>query len=203
MFEFLQNDVGLWPVGGIVTVRHYLRDCLGWKLRLQVSGKQLMASLPASRLKPRTHMFTYAASELAGPFSVVVGRSTVKRWLCIFVCTVTTSVRIEAAVDLSTTFFINAFRRFLYFASFRIRFIRTDNVTNFVGGNNVLKKEALKLIQSLSVWQAKVDESEVGSLVNQRPPTMEVFMNARFVPAARLLIVSLIYHLENPPMTSF
>ena len=161
VFGSLQHDVGLWPVGGIVTVRHYLRECLGCKLRLQVRGKQLMAPLPASRLKPRTHVFTYAASDLAGPFSVVVGRSTVKRWLCVFVCMVTTAVRIEVAADLSTSSFINAFRRFLCSTGFRTRFIRTDNGTNFVGANNVLKKEALKLIQSSSVWQAKMDEWEV------------------------------------------
>ena len=92
---------------------NYLKECLGCKLRLQVRGKQLMVPLPASKLKPRTHVFTYAASDLAGPFSVVVGRSTVKRWLCVFVCMVTTAVRIEVAADLSTSSFINAFRRFL------------------------------------------------------------------------------------------
>ena len=120
-----------------------------------------MAPLPASRLKPRTHVFTYAASDLAGPFSVVVGGSTLKRWLCVFVCMVTTAVRIEVAVDLSTSSFINAFRRFLCSTGFRTRFIQTDNATNFVGANNVLKKEALKLIQSSSVWQAKMNEWEV------------------------------------------
>ena len=113
MFGSLQYDVGLWPVGGIVTVRPNLKDCLECKLRLKVRGKQLMAPFPASRLKPRTHVFTYAASNLGGPFSVVIGGSTVKRWLCVFVCMVTTAVRIEVAVDLSTSSFINAFRRFL------------------------------------------------------------------------------------------
>ena len=74
-----------------------------------------------------------------------------ERWLCVFVCVVTIAVRIEVAVDLSTSSFINAFRRFLCFCGFRTRFIRTDNGTNFVGANDLLKKEALKLIQSSSV----------------------------------------------------
>ena len=123
VFGSLQHDVGLRPVGGIVTVRHYLKDYLGCKIKLQVRGKQPIAPLPASRLKPRTHVFTYAASDLAGPFSVVVGRSTVKRWLSVFVCMVTTAVRTEVAVDLSTSSFINAFRRFLCYTGFRTRFI--------------------------------------------------------------------------------
>ena len=87
--------------------------------------------------------------------------SIVKRWLCVFVCMMTTAVRIEVAVDLIVSFFINAFGRFLCFTGFRTRFIRTDNGTNFVGANNMLKKEALKLIQSSSIWQAKMDEWEV------------------------------------------
>ena len=47
-----------------------------------------MALLPASRLM---HVFAYGASDLAGPFSVTVGRSLAKRWICLFVCVVTTA----------------------------------------------------------------------------------------------------------------
>ena len=71
-----------------------------------------MAPLPALRLKPRTHVFAYAASDLAGPFSVAVGRSTAKRWICLFVCMVTTAIRIEVSVDLTASTFINVFQRF-------------------------------------------------------------------------------------------
>ena len=123
---------------------NYLKECLGCKLRLQVRGKQLMAPLPSSQLKPRTHVFTYAASDLAGPFSVVVGRSTVKRWLCVFGCMVTTAVRIEVAADLSTSSFINAFRRFLCSTGFRTRFIRTDNGILFI--RVLLKLQILRLL---------------------------------------------------------
>ena len=71
---------------------------------------------------------------------------------------VTTAVRIEVTVDLSSSSFIYGLRRFLCSTGFQTRFIRTENGTNFVGANNALKKEALKLIQYSSVKQAKMDE---------------------------------------------
>ena len=79
VFGVLQQDVGLWPVGVICTVRHYTKNSAGCWLRHQKRGKQLMAPLPASRLKPRTHVFAYVASDLAGSFSVTVGRNSAKR----------------------------------------------------------------------------------------------------------------------------
>ena len=134
------------------------------RLRRQKRGEQLMAPLPASRLKPFTHVFTCTASDLAGPFNVVVGRSTVRRWLCIFVCMVTTAVRIEVAADLTTSSFMNVFRRFLCSTGFRTKFMRTDNGTNYVGANNLLKREvqmALTTIQGSRDFKSKMDEWEV------------------------------------------
>ena len=121
-----------------------------------------MAPLSASRLKPFTHVFTCIASDLAGPFNVVVGRSTIRRWLCIFACMVTTAVRIELAADLTTSSFMNIFRRFLCSIGFRTKFMRTDNGTNYVGANNLLKREvqmALTTIQDsrnfrMGIWNS-------------------------------------------------
>ena len=118
VFGALQQDMGLWPVGGVCTVRHYTRNCAGCRLRRQKRGEQLMAPLPASRLKPRTHVFAYAASDLAGPFSVTVGRSSAKRWICLFICMVSTAIRIEVSVDLTASTFINVFQRFCVLQGF-------------------------------------------------------------------------------------
>ena len=150
VFGALQQDYELWPIGGVTTVRHYIKDCVGCKIKRRVRGEQLMAPLPSVRLKPRTHVFAYVASDLAGPFSVVVGRSHVKRWLCVFVCMVTTAVRIEIAADLTSSSFINVFRRFLCSAGFRTRYIRTDNGTNYVGANNLLRKEVKEALADTS-----------------------------------------------------
>ena len=122
-----------------------------------------MAPLPSAKLKPRFSVFAYASSDLTGPFSVSIGRSTVKRWLCIFVCLETTSMQIEVASDLSATSFINVFQRFLCSTGFPTKFIRTDNGTNFTGANNLIRKEvraALRDLQTTTI-ESKMDEWEV------------------------------------------
>ena len=160
----MQQDKGLWPIGGTGTIRHYTKDCIGCIVRRQIKGNQLMAPLPAYRLKPFAHVFAYTASDFAGPFCIVVGRSTVRRWLCVFVCLTTTAIRIELVADLTTSAFLNAFRRFLCSTGFRTKFMRTDNGTNYVGANNVLKREvqtSLAQLQPSKYAQNKMDEWEV------------------------------------------
>ena len=137
VFRSLPPDYGMWPMGGTRTERFYIKNCVGCRLRRRVRGEQLMVPLPVSRLTPRSHVFTYASSDLAGPFGVMVGRSTVKRWLCVFVCMVTTAVRVEVAVDLSASTFIYVFRRFLCSTCYRTTYLRTDNGTNYVGANAI------------------------------------------------------------------
>ena len=164
VFWVLQQDKGLWPIGGTGTIRHYTKDCIGCIVRRQIKGNQLMAPLPAYRLKPFAHVFAYTASDFAGPFCIVVGRSTVRRWLCVFVCLTTTAIRIELVADLTTSAFLNAFRRFLCSTGFRTKFMRTDNGTNYVGANNVLKREvqtSLAQLQPSKYAQNKMDEWEV------------------------------------------
>ena len=109
-------------------------------------------------------MFTYVCSDFTGPFSVVVGRSRARRWLCIFVCMITTAVRIEVAVDLTASAFINAFRRFLSSSGYRTKFMRTDNGTNYVGANNIIQREkkiALKNLESSTDANCKMDEWDI------------------------------------------
>ena len=149
MFGALQQDCGLWSVGGARTVRHYTRGCVGCRLRRQIRGEQLMTLIPVNRLRPRCHVFAYAASDLAGPFSVVVGRSTVNRWLCVFVCMVTTAAQVEVAVDLLDSTFINVFRRFPCSTGYRTQFLRTYKRTKFVGANNLLKQEVKAALQGM------------------------------------------------------
>ena len=164
VFGVLQQDKGLWPIGGTGTIRHYTKDCIGCIVRRQIKGNQLMAPLLAYRLKPFAHVFAYTASDFAGPFCIVVGRSTVRRWLCVFVCLTTTAIWIELVADLTTSAFLNAFRRFLCSTGFRTKFMRTDNGTNYVGANNVLKREvqtSLAQLQPSKYAQNKMDEWEV------------------------------------------
>ena len=138
----LQNDAGLYPIGGIATVRHYLADCFNCKLLRKERACQLMAPLPEYRITPRQPVFSSVSIDYAGPYDVKRGRSTEKRWICLFVCNATSAVRVELVESLETTAFLNALRRFLCMTGNKTRHIRCDCATTFVGARNVLKTEA-------------------------------------------------------------
>ena len=91
----LSNDEGIKPIGGIQTVRSYLSNCFTCELLRKSRGEQLMAPLPEYRITPRQAVFTSTSLDYAGPFEVKRGRSVEKRWVCVFVCNVTSAIRLE------------------------------------------------------------------------------------------------------------
>ena len=100
-----------------------------------------MADLPRERLALFEPPSTNTGVDYFGPMSVKRGRSTEKRWGCIFICLTTRAVHLEVAGDLSTDSFI----------------MRFDNGTNFVG----TKRELEEALKSLS------QESIAGELAHQ------------------------------------
>ena len=106
----LINDEGVKSIGGVQ--RHYLLDCFACKLLSKSRGKQLMAPLPEFRITPRQAVFTSISIDYAAPFEVKRGRSTAKRWICVFVCNATSAIRLEVVESLETSAFLNAFHRF-------------------------------------------------------------------------------------------
>ena len=136
----LNQDFGLQLVGGIVTVRGYLAGCFVCKLLRKSRVQQLMAPLPQYRVRPRQPVFSSVSIDYAGPYQVKRGRSIEKRWLCIFVCNVTTCVRVEMVESLETSAFLNALRRFLCLTGNKTRLIRADCATTFIGAQNIMEK---------------------------------------------------------------
>ena len=77
---------------------------------------------------------------------------------------VTTAIRIEVSVNLTASTFINVFQRFLCSTGFHTKFLRTDNGTNFVGANNLLRREikaALKTKYASEELQSKMEEWKI------------------------------------------
>ena len=72
-----------------------------------------MAELPQERLTPFKPSFYFSGVDYFGPFYVKQGRSTVKRYGCLFTCLNMRAVHIEVAADLTTNSFINALQRFI------------------------------------------------------------------------------------------
>ena len=135
-----------WVVKGAAAVRHSIGQCIKCKRRNASVGKQLMADLPSCRVQTDKPPFYKVGIEYFGPFLVKQGRSRIKRYGCIFSCLTTRAVHIEVASDLSTDSFINALR----FIARRGQpdEIFSDNGTNFVGTERVLRESLQSLQQS-------------------------------------------------------
>ena len=69
--------------------------------------KHQMAPLPPERVTP-SDPFTHVGLDAFGPFVVTRGRSTVKRWACVFTCFSTRAIHIEKLDGLDCNAFINA-----------------------------------------------------------------------------------------------
>ena len=137
----LCQDVGVHLIGGVRAIRRHLSSCFQCKVLRQSRAEQLMAPLPAFRVKPRQPVFSSVSIDYAGPYLVKRGRSEEKRWVCLFVCNVTTAVRVEIVESLETTAFLNALRRFLCLTGSKTRHIRSDCSTTFTGAANLMSKE--------------------------------------------------------------
>ncbi|VDI84343.1 Hypothetical predicted protein [Mytilus galloprovincialis] len=72
-----------------------------------------------------------------GPWPVTFRRtrggvSQSKRWALLFACLVTRAIHLEVIEELSSSSFINAWRRFIALRG-PVRQVRSDRGTNFVG----------------------------------------------------------------------
>ena len=128
---------GYWIIQARAAVAAHLWGCVTCrKLRSPTVG-QKMADLPENRLEPAPP-FSNSGVDYFGPFYVKEGRSEKKRWGALFTCLVTRAIHIEVAHSLSTDSFLNAYRRFVGRRG-RIRQLRSDRGTNFVGAKGELE----------------------------------------------------------------
>ena len=122
-------------------MRFFIKDCFVCKLLHKNRSEQLMAPLPGYRIKPREEVLSSVSLDYAGPYEVKRGRSLVKRWVCVFVCNVTSAVRIELVESLEATAFLNCLRRFLCLTGNKTHYLRSDCPTTFVVAKNILTQQ--------------------------------------------------------------
>ena len=128
-----------WIVKARVAVRKILSKCFDCKKRSQKPGLQKMADLPPDRVNPSMPPFTYVGYDCFGPFMVKRRRCQEKRYGVIFTCLAVRAVHIEVIHGMDTDSFIHALRRFMSRRG-KPQEMRSDNGTNFVGGNRELKE---------------------------------------------------------------
>ena len=127
-----------WIIKGNSAVCRVLKDCLDCRRKFGPVGAQKMSDLPDDRVVSEKPPFTNVGVDYFGPFEVKRGRSIVKRYGCIFTCLSIRAVHIEIANSLDTDSFIDALRRFICRRG-QPEVIRSDNGTNFVGGEKELR----------------------------------------------------------------
>ena len=103
-----------------------------------------MGNLPGDRVTKSTP-FKAVGTDLMGPLTVRIGRSSVKRYVCIFNCLATRAVHFEIVQALDADAFIQAFRRFCNRQNVRQSNVYSDNDGNFVAAERELRKGAENL----------------------------------------------------------
>ncbi|XP_014675952.1 PREDICTED: uncharacterized protein LOC106815934 [Priapulus caudatus] len=115
-----------------------------------------MADLPEDRVESSTP-FSFSAMDCFGPFLTKKNRKEFKRYGLLFTCLCSRAVHIEFLDDLTTDAFINGLRCFIAIRG-KVRQIRSDQGSNFVGAKNELSA-ALKELdkERLSSYLANRD----------------------------------------------
>jgi len=136
-----------WIINARSVVRRIVNSCVICRRYRPKPLQQRMADLPSDRVTPGDPPFTCVGIDLFGPFDVKRGRSTTKRYGCIFVCLAIKAVHIEVVSSLDTDSFINALQRFICRRGQPVE-IRSDNGTNLVGAEKELRR-------SVAEWNQK------------------------------------------------
>lgn len=122
-----------------IAIRRVLTKCVTCRTLQAVPGFQLMAELPADRVRPDEAPFNRVGVDYYGPCEIKSCRSIVKKYGVIFTCLAIRAVHIEVAPSLDTDSFVNALRRFIARRG-QVQEIQSDNGTNFIGGERELRE---------------------------------------------------------------
>jgi len=136
-----------WVVHANAVARSVVRSCMKCRAICARPMTQEMADLPEDRIIPGQPPFTHTGTDCFGPFLVRKGRSNLKRYGIVFTCLTSRAVHIEVMDSMETDSFINALRRFTARRG-PVKSIRSDNGTNLVGAEKVLRQELQLLDQT-------------------------------------------------------
>ncbi|XP_017487262.1 PREDICTED: uncharacterized protein LOC108375628 [Rhagoletis zephyria] len=123
-----------------VVVKQATRRCVVCKRNRARPTVPMMGQLPEDRVTPFVRPFSYVGLDYMGPFVIVAGRRSEKRWIALFTCLTTRAVHLEIARDMSTDTCLMCIRNFMNRRGTPVR-IRSDNGTNFVGADRELKRQ--------------------------------------------------------------
>ena len=130
------RQAGYYIINGRSLISHIVSKCVVCRKLRGHNQNQKMADLPPERVTPAPP-FTYTGMDLFGPFYIKEGRKELKRWGLIFTCLSSRAIHLETLNSMTTDSFLNALRRFISRRG-KVRELRCDQGTNFVGAKNEL-----------------------------------------------------------------
>ncbi|XP_055542958.1 uncharacterized protein LOC129728540 [Wyeomyia smithii] len=133
-----------------VVVAKVAKQCQICRNGKAVPQAPVMAPLPEIRLTAYIRPFTHTGVDYFGPVFVKQGRSLVKRWIALFTCLSIRAVHLEVVHSLSTQSCVMAIRRFVARRGSPETFF-SDNGTNFVGANNLLREQLRRIYDRCAV----------------------------------------------------
>ncbi|XP_037906171.1 uncharacterized protein LOC119648480 [Hermetia illucens] len=138
-----------WIIDGLTAVKQFGRKCTHCFRMNAKPSQQLMGILPQERVRPGKP-FARTGIDYAGPITIKWsngrGTKTTKAYIVVFVCLSTKAVHLELASDLTAKTRIVAIRRFIARRGMCHTLI-SDNGTNFVGADKLLRETARKMIE--------------------------------------------------------
>ena len=129
---------GIWVLCANAVVRRIIHKCVTCRKLRGKLGDQKMSDLPKERCCEAAP-FTHCGVDMFGPFTIRERRSDLKRYFALFTCFAIRAVHIKVTCTMETDSFIQALRRFIARRG-KVRSIRSDNGTNFVGTDSELRK---------------------------------------------------------------
>lgn len=141
-----------WIINSRRTVRNYLRKCIKCFRNKPIITTHLMGELPEQRVTPSTRAFVSTGVDYTGALelksSKFRGNTTYKSYIAIFICLTTKAIHLEAVTGMDTESFLWALERFTGRRG-ACRDIFSDNGTNFVGADSILKTQQKQLIKGI------------------------------------------------------
>lgn len=141
-----------WILSGLRTVKREIRKCVKCRRYSVEQRSQIMADLPQPRVTP-SRPFSHTGVDFTGHFEVKAnkgrGIKTLKGYVAVFICLATKAIHLELVSDLSTQGFLAAFRRFCARRGTPSH-MYSDNGTNFVGANRLLKTEYQEILRTFN-----------------------------------------------------
>ena len=140
----LKNN-GIWVLRANAFVRRIIHKCVTCRKLRGKFGDQKISVLPKEKCCEAAP-FTHHGVDMFEPFIIRQRRSNLKRYCDLFTCFASRSVHIEVTCTMETDSFIQALRGFMARRG-KVRSIRFDNGTNFVGTDNELRESMEEINQ--------------------------------------------------------